>query len=165
MGNLVTKTLSATAQNLTGMLTQFLPHLFAMIVIVVVGWIVAWILKVIVRRILAFVRFNQILETAGFTQMAARSALPSPSEMLSRLIFWVVWVSFIFLGVDALGVAALQDEISRFFLVLPQIFVAIVILVVGSLAANFLARATLLAAVNANYPSPLLLSGLVRFLI
>lgn len=165
MGDLVTKTLSETSQSLNGMLTQFLPHLLAMVVIVVVGGIMAWILKIIVRRILALVSFNRLIETTGFTQMAARAALPTPSELLSRLVFWVVWVSFMLFGLDALGVAALQDEISRFFLLLPQIFVAIVILVVGALAANFFGRATLLGAVNANYPSPRLISSLVRFLI
>src|SRR5487761_62952 len=165
MGDLVTKTLSETSQSLNGMLTQFLPHLLAMVVIVVVGGIMAWILKIIVRRILALVSFNRLIETTGFTRMAARAALPTPSELLSRLVFWVVWVSFMLFGPDALGVAALQDEISRFFLLLPQIFVAIVILVVGALAANFFGRATLLGAVNANYPSPRLISSLVRFLI
>ena len=165
MGNLVARTLSETSQSLREMATQFLPHLLAMIVIVVVGGIVAWILKIIVRRILALVNFNQIIETTGFTQLAAGAGLPSASELLSRLIFWVVWVCFMLFGLDALGVTELREGISRLFLLLPQIFVAIIILVIGALAANFFGRATLLGAVNANYPSPRLLSSLVRFFI
>jgi hypothetical protein len=51
------------------------------------------------------------------------------------------------------------------FQVLPQIFVALVILFVGVLVANFVSRATLLAAVNANSPSPRLISVVVRFVI
>ncbi len=165
MGDLVVKTLSVTSQNLGDMVTEFLPRLLAMLVIVAVGGIVAWILKIVVRRVLTLVKFNQLIETTGFTQLAARAALPTPSELLSRLIFWVVWVSFMLFGLNALGVAALQEEIARFFLLLPQIFVAIIILVVGALAANFFGRSTLLGAVNANYPSPRLLSSMVRFLI
>ncbi|MGH9359352.1 MAG: mechanosensitive ion channel family protein [Terriglobia bacterium] len=165
MGELISRTINETSQNLGGMVTQFLPHLLAMIVIVVVGGIVAWILKIIARRILALVKFNHLVESTGFTQLAAGAGLPSASELLSRVIFWVVWVSFWLFGLNALGVAALQDEISRFFLLLPQIFVAIVILVIGALLANFLGRATLLGAVNANYPAPRLLSSAVRLLI
>ncbi len=70
-----------------------------------------------------------------------------------------------FLGFNALDIPALQELISRFFQILPQIFVAILVFFVGLLAANFFSRAVLLGAVNSDYPSPRLLSRLVRFLI
>lgn len=165
MGNLLLKSLTQTMEGLSAMLADFLPRLLAMIIIFIVGGIVAWILKVIVRRILSFVRFNQLCETAGFTQLLTKTALPSPTELLSRLVFWVVWVAFTLVALSGLGITALNDEITRFFLLLPQIFVAILILLVGVLIANFFGRATLLAAVNANSPSPRLLSSIVRFLI
>ncbi len=165
MENILVNSLTTTLQNLSGMIAHFLPRLIAMIAIIVIGGIIAWILKVIVRRFLWFVKFNQICEATGFTQMLAKAALPSPTELLSRLVFWVVWVSFLLFGFNALEIAPLQEEISRFFLFLPQIFVAIVILFVGVLAANFFGRATLLTAVNTNWPSPRLLSSIVRFLI
>jgi hypothetical protein len=47
----------------------------------------------------------------------------------------------------------------------PRLLVAIAILVVGFVAANFAWRATLLTAVNGRLPSPRLLSGAVRWLI
>lgn len=165
MGNVLLKSLTQTMEGLSAMLADFLPRLLAMIIIFIVGGIVAWILKVIVRRILSFVRFNQLCETAGFTQLLTKTALPSPTELLSRLVFWVVWVAFTLVALSGLGITALNDEITRFFLLLPQIFVAILILLVGVLIANFFGRATLLAAVNANSPSPRLLSSMVRFLI
>ncbi|HEV2416179.1 MAG TPA: hypothetical protein VGX94_00070 [Terriglobia bacterium] len=165
MGNLLLKSLTQTMEGLSAMLADFLPRLLAMIIIFIVGGIVAWILKVIVRRILSFVRFNQLCETAGFTQLLTKTALPSPTELLSRLVFWVVWIAFTLVALSGLGITALNDEITRFFLLLPQIFVAILILLVGVLIANFFGRATLLAAVNANSPSPRLLSSMVRFLI
>lgn len=165
MEDLFVQSLTEASQNLTRMVSQFLPRLLAMVIIIVVGWIVAWILKIIVRRILWFVKFNQFSETAGFTQSLAKADLPTPTELLSRIVFWVVWVAFILFGLNALDIAPLQDEISRFFLFLPQIFVALLILFVGVLVANFFGRATLLAAVNADSPSPRFLSNLVRFLI
>ncbi len=165
MEDLIGKSMTATLQNLTHMIAEFLPRLIAMAIIIVVGWLIAWIVKLIVRWILRVVQFNRLCETAGFTQMLAKAALPSPTELLSRLVFWVIWVTFILFGLNALNITPLQDEISRFFLFLPQIFVAIVILFVGVLIANFFGRAALLAAVNSDSPSPRLLSSLVRFLI
>jgi small-conductance mechanosensitive channel len=64
-----------------------------------------------------------------------------------------------------LRIPELQEQIAHLFQLLPQIVVAILILFVGILAANFLSRAALLTAVNAGYRSPRLWSGLVSFII
>ena len=117
------------------------------------------------RRVLVLVRLNRLFESKGVTQLLTRAALPSPSEIISQIVFWAVWVSFMLVGVNALGIVALQREISTLVSLLPQFVVALLILLFGFLAANFLSRAALLAAVNANSPSPRLFSAFVRFLI
>src|SRR6516225_4633019 len=136
-----------------------------MTVIFVVGWVVAWILEVILRRLLVMLRLNRFFESKGFTHLLAQAALPSPAEIVSRIVFWAVWITFMLVGVNALGIVALQLEISNFVSLLPQFVVALLILFFGLLAANFFSRAALLAAVNADSPSPRLFSSFVRFLI
>lgn len=165
MGDYIANSLIQTLHTFSQMVTQFLPRLLAMIIIVVVGWVVAWLAKVILPRFLNLVRFNSLFVRAGVAQVLTKAALPTPSEMLARLVFWVLWITFILFGLEALQIPALQEEISGLFRVLPQIFVALIILFVGILIANFVSRATLLTAVNANSPSPRLISALVRFVI
>lgn len=165
MGQLILNTLSHTLGNFFNGLALFLPRLLSMLVIIVAGFVVALLLQFIVRRIFGIAKFRKYCDSAGLTQMMRRAALPPPVDFLSQLVFWVVWIVFIVLGVDALGIQALQNQISRFFSFLPQIFVALVVLFVGLLIANFFSRATLLAAANANYPSARLLASLVRLLI
>jgi hypothetical protein len=67
--------------------------------------------------------------------------------------------------VSVLGILGLQEQVARFFLFLPRLFVALLILFFGLLAASFFSRAALLAAVNANMPSPRVLSLAVRSII
>ncbi len=165
MIDFIVKSLTQTLHTFSEMVARFLPQLLALLIIVVVGWITAWLLKVILRRVLPLVRFNSLFDAAGFTQLLAKAALPTPSELLARLVFWVVWLIFILFGLAALQIAPLQEELSRLFSLLPQLFVALVILFVGLLIANFVSRATLLAAVNADSPSPRLVSAMVRFVI
>jgi hypothetical protein len=165
MGDFIAKSLIQTLHTFSQMVTQFLPRLLAMVIIVVVGWVVAWLVKAIMPRILNLVRFNSLFVKAGVTQVLTKAAWPTPSEMLARLVFWVLWITFILFGLEALQIPTLQEEISGLFRVLPQIFVALLILFVGVLIANFVSRATLLAAVNANSPSPRLISAVVRFVI
>ncbi|HVB29555.1 MAG TPA: hypothetical protein VNG91_07090 [Terriglobia bacterium] len=165
MGNLVLNTLSHTFKGFFEILALFLPRLLSMLVMIAVGFVVALFFKALVRRLFGIETFRKYCDSAGLTQMMRKAALPPPDVLLGQLIFWVIWLVFIVLGIDALEIAALQEQISRFFLFLPQIFVALVVLFVGLLVANFFSRATLLAATNANYPSARLLSGLVRLLI
>jgi hypothetical protein len=165
MKDVVLRSLDQTFGKFGDMLLQFLPHLLVMLIIFVAGWFVAIILKFLTHRILALVSLSRLSKDAGISQILSKADLPPPADLFSSLVFWVVWLGFLLIGVDALGVPELQLEVEKFFLFLPQIFVALLVLFGGLLAANFFSRAALLAAVNANLPSARAISGFVRFII
>ena len=165
MNDTIVQGLAQAYGNLVRMVADFLPRLVVMVTIILVGLIVAFVLKSILRSILHLTKIDRISEEAGASHVLRKAALPSMTEFLSRSIFWITLLGFILLGISALGITELQEQIGRLFGLLPQIFVAIVILFAGILAANFLSRAALLAAVNAGYRSPRVWSGVVRFMI
>ena len=165
MWEIIITELTQALQELVRGFAHYLPRLIVMLVIAFVGWLIAYLLKALVRSILRLTRFAKLSDNTGATQLLNQAALPSSTELLSRLVFWVAWVAFILLGVSILGIVGLQEYIARFFLFLPRLFVALVILFFGSLAASFFSRAVLLAAVNANLRSSRLLSISVRIII
>src|ERR1700726_360279 len=165
MKEVIIQGLRQAYSNLVHMFAEFLPRLLVMLVIVLIGLVVAYILKTILRAVLHVTRLDRLSEEAGASRFLRMAALPSMTELLSRSLFWVTWCGFILIGISVLGVAGLQEQISRLFLLLPAIFVAIVILFLGLVTANFLSRAALLAAVNAGYASPKTLSWSIRFVI
>jgi Conserved TM helix len=165
MREIIVNELTQALQDLARGFAHYLPRLIVMLIIAFVGWIVAYLLKVLARSILRLTRFSKLSENAGATQLLNQAALPSSTELLSRFVFWVAWVGFILLGVSVLGIVALQEYISQFFLFLPRLFVALVILFLGVLAASFFSRAALLAAVNMNFRSSRLLSISIRIII
>jgi hypothetical protein len=165
MREMIVNELTQAVQDIARGFAHYLPRLIVMLILAVVGWLIAYVVKVILRSILRLIKFDRLSENAGASQLLAKAALPSATEMLSRLIFWVTWLGFILLGVSVLGILGLQEQVVRFFLFLPRLFVAVLILLFGMVAAGFSARATLLAAVNANVPSPRLLGLAVRSII
>ncbi|MBZ5649267.1 MAG: hypothetical protein LAO18_02150 [Acidobacteriia bacterium] len=165
MADTIMNSLKEMLNHLAAAVEQFLPRLLVMLMIIIVGWLIAILSKTIARRALALAKFDALSESAGTAQLLRNAALPAPRDLVASLTFWVVWIVFLLLGIDALGVVSLRDQISQVLLFLPQIFVAVLILFVGFLLANFLARAALLAAVNANLPFARLLAGSVRFLV
>jgi len=151
--------------NFTRMLAEFLPRFLLMLVVILIGWLVAYVLKVLVRGILRVAQVEKMSEEAGTSRLLRRAELPSMTELLGRAVFWVVWLGFIIVGISFLDIGSLQQQIADLIAVLPQIFVAFLILFVGLLAANFFSRAALLASVNAGLASAKLLSGVVRTVI
>ena len=144
---------------------HYLPRLIALLILAFVGWVIAYAVKVILRSILQLIKFDKLSENTGASQLLSKAALPTATEMVSRFVFWVTWLGFIMLGVSVLGILGLQEQISRVFLFLPRLFVAMFVLFFGLLAASFFSRAALLAAVNANMPSARIVSLAVRSII
>jgi small-conductance mechanosensitive channel len=151
--------------NLVHMIADFLPRFLVMLIIIVLGLVVAFVLKYILRAVLGLTKLDRVSEEAGASRLLRIAHLPSMTVLLSRSIFWVTWFGFILIGLSVLGVAGLQGQISRLLQFLHEVFVGILILFLGLITANFLSRTALLAAVNAGYPSPRILSGSIRFVI
>src|SRR5271157_5470019 len=165
MREIIITELTQALQDLVRGFAHYLPRLIVMLIVAFVGWVIASLLRVLVRSILRLTKFSKLSENAGATQLLNQAALPSSTELLSRFVFWVAWVGFILLGVSVLGIMGLQEYISSFFLFLPRVFVAVLILLFGFVAANFVSRAVLLAGVNANFRSSRLLSVAIRIII
>jgi small-conductance mechanosensitive channel len=165
MREMIVRGLEQAYDNSVHMIAEFLPRFVVMLIIVLAGLLVAFLFEYILRAILHLTRLDRISDQAGASRVLKRAALPSMTELLGRAVFWLTWLAFILIGISVLQIASLQEQISHVFQLLPQILVAIVILFVGLLAANFFSRAALLAAVNAGHKSPQLWSGAVRFVI
>jgi len=165
MREMIISELSQALHEIARGFAHLLPRLIVMLILAILGWVIAYGVKVVLRSILRLVKFDRLSENAGASQLLSKAALPSATEILSRFVFWVTWLGFILLGVSVLGILGLQEQIATFFLFLPRLFVAIFILFFGMLAASFFSRAALLAAVNANMPSPRVLSLAARSII
>lgn len=165
MREIIVNELTQAFQQMARDIAHYLPRLVVMLIIALVGWVIAYLLKLLVRSLLRLTKFSKLSENAGATEFLHQAALPSSTELASRFVFWIAWVGFVLLGVSVLGIAGLQEYISRFFLFLPRLIVACVILFFGLVVASFLSRAALLTAVNANFRSSRMLSIVVRFLV
>jgi len=165
MKDTIVQGLEQAYYNLVHMIAEFLPRLVVMMVIIIVGLLVAFAMRHLLRGLLALTKLDRVSEDAGASRVLRMADLPSMTELLSRSIFWITWIGFFLIGISVLGVAGLQEQISRLFRFLPEVFIAILILFLGLIIANFLSRTALLASVNAGLRSPRILSWSIRFVI
>jgi hypothetical protein len=151
--------------NFVESLALFLPRVVTTLAIILVGWLIAMLLRTLVRSFLGWVRINVAAERFGVGPLLRTADLPPADALVGAIVFWLVWLGFLLSGIDVLGFESLQGLVESFWAFVPRLLLAVLILVVGFVVANFAWRATLLAAVNARVPSPRLLSGAVRWLI
>jgi Conserved TM helix len=154
--------LNRTMHEIVGSMGRFLPRFMLMLALAVIGWLIAYVLRALVRSVLRITRFDKLSEHTGAASLLRGAALPPPTEVLSRFVFWVAWAGFILVGINVLGIVGVEQHISNFFGFLPRLFAAIFILFFGLLASSFFSRAALLGGVNADLPSPRLVSLTLR---
>lgn len=165
MIEMVFQALQQAGRNFLESAAELLPRLVLTVSIVLVGWIIAGVMRWATRTLLARLGFGRLCARQGVTEMLRAADLPEPERLAGTIVFWVVWIGFLLSAVDVLGLSAVRGMIDDFAAFVPRLGVAIVILVVGFVFANVAWRATQLAAVNSNVPSPRVLSGTVRALV
>jgi len=143
---------------------QFLPNLLAAFVILAIGWPLAWALGRGVERALRVLGVDHLADRVGLNAALTRSGLkPDPCHLTGRLFYWSLLVLTVFAALGALDVAAINRATTTLLGYIPYVLTAAVILAVGALLSNYVARSTLIAAVNANVRSATALAGLARW--
>ena len=142
------------------------PRLMAALVIFGVGWILALIFRAAFKRGARLIALDTRCEHSGFSLLLRRAEIGwKPTEALGKCGYWILLVSAAIFSLSALEMPILDRMVEAFFLYLPKLFVAVGILALGFLLANFLSRAALLLAVNEDLPVPRLVAGTVRLLV
>jgi hypothetical protein len=166
MKNIVERLITQPMQEFIDKVIQFLPNLFSSIFLLIIGLIVAWIMKSILGRLFRFFRLDEFSERSGISKVIAKGGIrESFSNLLARFVGWVIVLAFVIIALNALNVLAIERLFETFFLYLPNVFVALLIIIFGALLGNFFGRAALIASVNAGLKVSGLLGRAVKLAI
>lgn len=156
LDDVIRQTLASFGQRLF----DFGPNLLAMLVILAVGLLAAGALRLVVRFVLPRMGFDRFAQRAGLELVLQKGGiLRSPSGVVAMVLAWGVLAVFVLLAIGALNVQIARDLVGHAFAYLPQVLIALAVLVLGAMVAAFVRRSVLIAAVNAGLPSARLLAG------
>jgi ABC-type multidrug transport system fused ATPase/permease subunit len=165
MWDQVTFALQESLGRVLSSLASFLPAVVAMLVAVLLALAAGIILRWLLRRILSGLRFDERLDDWGLSAIAEWSPGRSPTRLVGLVVIWGSLLLGVLVGLAALEATLMTAMLSRLIAYLPNVFVAILLVVVGSVLARFLARGVLIGAVNLKLQSPHLLSLGVKWLV
>jgi len=127
-------------QDIWGRFLIFLPSLVGAIVILLVGWIVAAGLDRLVTQILKQLRVDSALNRVGTKTLFEKSGFQlEVSEFVGLLVKWTILLVAFLAAADVLGLSKVTDFLNQILVYIPNVFVAIAILLIGVLAAHFFA--------------------------
>lgn len=129
-------------------LARVLPQVGLCVVILVVGYLLARLLSATVDRVLGRVGFDRAVVRGGVGRVLERTRY-DPSDLLAKLVFWLVLLVTAQLAFGVFGSNPVSDLIAGVIAFLPNVFVAVVILVLSAALAA-LVRELVEAAVGGS---------------
>ncbi len=149
-----------------GQVVGFLPNLLAVLAILVAGWIVAKTLQTVLVRLLVAVKADSLAERIRFAEMLARGGIDRTfSQLAGAMAYWIVMLVVLMAVLNALQLTATAELLQRLVGFLPTIFAAIVVLILGILAAGFLAATVRTVASNAGIAQAPLLGQFAQAIV
>lgn len=121
------------------------------LVVFVFGLVVATFLGFLVERLVKFLKIDQVLTNLGLAPYFERANLKINSgRFFGQLIFWFLTIAFLLAASDILGFYALSSFLRDVLLYIPNIIIAVVIVLASAVLGNFLKRVVTASVMSAK---------------
>jgi Mechanosensitive ion channel, conserved TM helix len=145
------------------LLLSGIPKIIGFLIILIIGWLIASAIAAAVAALLRAVKFNDLAQRAGLSQFVRNMGVQTDAAgFLATLAKWFIRLIVLVTAFDALGLPAVSQVLEQLLLWLPNLVVALVVLVIGGLAANALASLVRGATAESGLGNPNLLATIAR---
>lgn len=144
---------------------MFIPNLIVALVILAIGWAIGVAVGKAIAHFMKAIKFDEALRKAGFENFVKRAGLNLNSgHFLGGIVKYFVIVVFLIASFDVLGLnqvtAFLQQIVIGY---LPQLIIAVLILLVGGVVGDVISRIVNASAKTANLSSANALSVVAKW--
>ena len=140
-----------------------IPKVIGFAVIIIIGWLIASAFASVVATVLRAVRFNDLARRGGFASFVEKMGVRQDSAgFIANISKWFIRLIVLISAFDELGLPAVSQVLQSLLLWLPNLVVALVVLVIGGLAANALAGLIRGATAESGLGNPDLMATIAR---
>jgi hypothetical protein len=144
----------------------FLPDLIGALLILWIGWMVAGWLSKLVANVLRKIRFNEAADKAGVSRFIQASGVrKDASGVMGEIVKWFFRLIALVAAFSVLQLPALTAALTGILNFIPNLFVALVIILVGGLLATFVGDFVKGAASSAGFGNANLVANIARYAI
>ena len=128
--------------NMVANAIDYIPRLATAIIILLAGWLLAKFISTIVQRLGERVRLEDLLERTGIKAGLEKAQISSSgTKLLGMLLYWIIFLNFILIALESLGLNAAAEPLRNLIAYLPRLLAALATLTAGVLLAQFLGKA------------------------
>ncbi|MCP4417089.1 MAG: mechanosensitive ion channel [Chloroflexi bacterium] len=121
---------------------DYIPRLATALIILLAGWLLAKFISTIVQRIGEKLRLETLLERTGIQAGLEKAQISSSgTKLLGTLLYWIIFLNFILIALESLGLNAAVEPLRNLIAFLPRLLAALATLTAGVLLAQFLGKA------------------------
>jgi hypothetical protein len=155
---------------LTGdLLRQFVdavPRVATAIVILIIGIIIAKIVAGVIKRLLEKIQVDKLGDKLAEIDIVEKSNVRIKiSKIISKFVYYILVLFFMIASADALGMPAISNLVSDIINFIPNLVVAIIMLILGLLVAEALKNIVHTALKSLGIPSANMIANFVFYFI
>lgn len=144
----------------------FLPRVAVAIVVLIAGWLIAKALRFAAVRSLRAINFNVLTERAGIDEFLQQGGIErDTTAFVGTLAYWLVILGALVIAANGLGLNYVTELLTRVFLFLPQLFVALLVVVFGAYFARLVSGAVQAYCRSAEIQDAELLGRIAQYAI
>jgi len=142
-----------TILDLWGRIVSILPDLIGALIILVFGFIVAPLVGGVVKKIINVIKVDVVSEKLGINDLfQGYSDKFSVSTLIGKLVKWFFILAFTMAAAEVLGWTRVTIFLNEIIFYIPQVLVAVVILVVSLVAGKFFQTVVVRSLMGSNTP-------------
>jgi hypothetical protein len=130
-------TLLRSLRNTAGEIGAVLPDLALAILLLIAGWLLARVVRRVAIRTLRMLQVDQLAERSGIDDFLVRGGVEATTvTLLAGLLYWLILAVVFIVLLEALGLQTADLLLARLSAFIPNLILAIGILVFGTLLAR-----------------------------
>ena len=134
-------------------MTEIVPDIIGAIIVLLLGLIVAPILGGIVKKVFDIIRIDDLAEIAGLKEVVDGYAQKfSISLFIGKIVKWFFILAFVMAAAEILGWTRITEFLNEIIFYIPQVLIAVIILVFAVIAGNFFDILVTRSLVGSNAP-------------
>jgi hypothetical protein len=139
-------------QNVWVSVVSFLPTLIVAIIVLLIGLFIASVFGSLVEKIFDALKLDVFLsKTLGLSQYFERAGLNlRGAYFIGQLVNWFLIISFLLAVTDMLGLYAFSNFLKDVLNYIPNVVVAVLVMLATFVVANFLRRVVLASVASAR---------------
>lgn len=158
--------LSLSFKNLWLGVVGFVPNLLVAIVVVLLGWGIGALLGRVVSQIIKAIKIDEALRRAGVEDFINKGGISLNSgAFLGGLVRWFVMLVFLIGAFEILGLSQVTAFLRDILDYLPQVIVAVLILIAAGLVADAMKKVVLSSAMAADVSSAGFLATVAKWVV